>query len=72
MPQFDGESTNNEQNPDDSLHFLLKKISEQSWFPRGNSSVTIDSVLDAILSKLPNASKTLFKTLTSNLVQLNR
>ena len=54
------------------LHPLLKKISEERWFPRDITSITTDSVIDAILMKLPNASKTMLKTLTAHLVQLHR
>lgn len=53
-------------------HPLLKKISEERWFPRSTSSITLDSVLDAIISKLLTAGKTLIKTLTTYLVQLHR
>jgi hypothetical protein len=56
----------------DVLHPLLKKISDERWFPRDNNPITLDSVIDAILAKLPSASKTMLKTLTTHLVQLNR
>lgn len=56
----------------DGLHPLLKKISEERWFPRDNNPITLDSVIDAILAKLPNASKTMLKALTTHLVQLDR
>lgn len=57
---------------DSEIHPLLKKISEERWFPRSNSSITFDSVLDAIITKLLTAGKTLIKTLTTHLVQLHR
>ncbi len=56
----------------DVLHPLLKKISDERWFPRDGNPVTLDSVIDAILAKLPNASKTMLKTLTTHLVNLHR
>jgi len=34
--------------------------------------ITLDSIINAILTKLPNASKTMLKTLTTHLVQLHR
>lgn len=54
------------------LHPLLRKISEERWFPRDTNPITLDSVIDAIIAKLPNASKTMLKTLTTHLVQLHR
>ena len=60
----DGEENN-------GIHPLLKRISEERWFPRGNLSITLDYVLDAIIEKLPNASKTTLKILTAHLVQLH-
>ena len=56
----------------DVLHPLLKKISDERWFPRDDNPITLDSVIDAILAKLPNASKSMLKTLTTHLVQLHR
>ncbi|CAF2154637.1 unnamed protein product [Rotaria magnacalcarata] len=56
----------------DVLHPLLKKISEERWYPRDNTPITLDAVIDAILAKLPNATKSTLKTLTTHLVQLNR
>ncbi|CAF0778709.1 unnamed protein product [Adineta steineri] len=56
----------------DEIHPLLKKISEERWFPRDNIPITLDSIIDIILSKLPNASKSVFKALTTYLVQLHR
>ena len=56
----------------DGLHPLLRKISEERWFPRDNNPVTLDSVIDAILTKLPNASKTMLKALTTHLIHLHR
>jgi hypothetical protein len=61
-----------EANESDVLHPLLKKISDERWFPRDINLITLDSVIDAILAKLPNASKTMLKTLTTHLVHLNR
>jgi hypothetical protein len=62
-----------EEDEVETLHPLLKKISEERWFPRDTTpTITLDSVIDAILSKLPNASKTMLKTLTTHLVQLHR
>ncbi|CAM4966214.1 unnamed protein product, partial [Rotaria socialis] len=56
----------------DVLHPLLKKISEERWYPRDNTPITLDAVIDAIIAKLPNATKSTLKTLTTHLVQLNR
>lgn len=56
----------------EALHPLLKKISEERWFPRDNNPITLDSVIDAIISKLPNATKSTLKTLTTHIVQLDR
>ncbi|CAF2912384.1 unnamed protein product [Rotaria sp. Silwood2] len=53
------------------MHPLLKKISQERWFPRGNFSLTLDYVLDAIIEKLSNATKNMLKTLTTHLVQLH-
>jgi hypothetical protein len=64
--------TPNEGEVTNSLHPLLKKISEERWFPRDNSTITLDSVLDAISTKIPSTSKTMLKTLTTHLVQLYR
>jgi hypothetical protein len=61
-----------EKSEGDTLHPLLKKISEERWFPRDNNPITLDSIIDAILAKLPNASKSMIKTLTTHLVQLHR
>ncbi len=61
-----------EEISDGDIHPLLKKISEERWFSRGDIPITLDSIIDEILAKLPNASKTLFKTLTTYLVQLHR
>ncbi|UJR31150.1 hypothetical protein I4U23_018657 [Adineta vaga] len=61
-----------EATTENDIHPLLKKISEERWFPRTDLPITLDSITDAILSKLPNASKTMFKTLTTYLVQLHR
>lgn len=71
VSQQDGGEETDEQTGD-RLHPLLEKISKERWYPRDHSPITLDSVIDAILSKLPNASKTMLKTLTSYLVQLNR
>lgn len=71
VSQEDG-SEGTDEPAGDKLHPLLEKISKERWYPRDNFPVTLDSVIDAILSKLPNASKTMLKTLTSYLVQLNR
>lgn len=57
---------------DQEVHPLLRKISEERWFPRSNSSITLDYVLDGIISKLFNAGKTLIKTLTAHLVLLHQ
>jgi hypothetical protein len=61
----EGEETN-------EIHPLLKKISEERWFPRGHSSITLDYVLQTIITKLPDATKTLIKTLTTHMVQLHQ
>lgn len=63
---------NNGANNNDEIHPLLKKISEERWFPRGNFSITLDFVLDAIIEKLPTVTKTNLKTLTTHLAELNR
>ena len=57
---------------DHEIHPLLKKISEERWFPRSDSSITLDYVLDVITSKLFNAGKALIKTLTTHLIQLHQ
>jgi hypothetical protein len=61
-----------EQEESNTIHPLLKKISEERWFPRGNSIITLDYVLGAILTKLSDTTKTLIKTLTTHLIQLQR
>ncbi len=61
-----------EEHVEDVLHPLLKKISEERWYPRDNNPITLDSIINNILNKLPNASKTMLKTLTTHLVQLQR
>ncbi|CAF0980083.1 unnamed protein product [Rotaria sordida] len=66
------EEKDSEKIDDNILHPLLKKISDERWYPRDNNPITLDSIIDAILVKLPTASKTLLKTLTSHLVQLHR
>jgi hypothetical protein len=62
----------NEGEVTNEVHPLLKKISEERWFPRGNTPITLDYVLDAILSKLPDTTKTMLKTLTTHLIQIDR
>lgn len=62
----------NEEEEANEIHPLLKKISEERWFPRGHFTLTLDFVLDAIIKKLPDSSKSLVKTLTTHLIQLNR
>lgn len=54
------------------VHPLLRKISEERWFPRGRFSITLNYVIQAIIEKLPNATKSIIKTLTSHLIQLDR
>ncbi|CAF0846486.1 unnamed protein product [Rotaria sordida] len=61
----------NQDEENHEIHPLLKKISEERWFPRGNFPLTLDYVLDAIIEKLPNATKTMLKTLTTHFVQLH-
>jgi hypothetical protein len=56
----------------DEIHPLLKKISDERWFPRENISITLDYVLEVIIKKLSDATKTMIKTLTSHLIQLHR
>jgi hypothetical protein len=56
----------------DELHPVLKKISNERWYPHDSSPITLDSIIDVILTKLTNASKTMLKTLTKHLVQLHR
>ena len=62
----------NENEEKNEVHPLLKKISEERWFPRRNIPITLDYVLDAIISKLPDTSKTMVKTLTTHLTQIHR
>lgn len=57
---------------EEPLHPLFKKISEERWYPRDNNPITLDAIIDAILAKLPNASKNMLKTLAGHLIQLNR
>jgi hypothetical protein len=64
--------TNEEEENQDILHPLFKKISDERWYPRDNNLITLDSIINNILNKLPNASKTMLKTLTTHLVQLQR
>ncbi|CAF2100174.1 unnamed protein product [Rotaria magnacalcarata] len=64
-------SKTNADNDDDDIHPLLKKISEERWFPRGHFSITLDFVLDAIIEKMATASKKNLKTFTSYLAELN-
>ncbi|CAF4622067.1 unnamed protein product [Rotaria sp. Silwood1] len=66
------EEESGEKIDDNILHPLLKKISEERWYPRDNNPITLDSIIDVILTKLPTASKSMLKTLTAHLVQLNR
>ncbi|CAF3087081.1 unnamed protein product [Rotaria sp. Silwood2] len=66
------EEKDSEKIEDDILHPLLKKISQERWYPRDDNPITLDSIIDVILAKLPTASKTMLKTLTAHLVQLNR
>ena len=56
----------------DEIHPILQKISEERWFPRVKSLLTLDYVLQTIIDKLSNATKTLVKTLTGHLIQLHR
>ena len=70
--EADGENEDEAEEEVNQIHPLLKKISEERWFPRGNSTITLDYVLEAILKKLPDATKTLIKTLTTHLIQLYR
>ena len=72
LKPLSGLKTGDDDNENVVLHPLLKKISEERWYPRDNNSVTLDSVIDAIITKLPNASKSMLKTLTTHLVQLSR
>lgn len=62
----------NEGEDDQEIHPLLKKISEERWFPRSDSPITLDYVLGAIILKLFNAGKALIKTLTTHLIQLHQ
>ncbi|CAF1445751.1 unnamed protein product [Adineta steineri] len=59
-----------EENND--IHPLLKKISKERWFPQEKVLITVDYILDVIIIKLSDASKTLLKTLTTHLIQLKR
>jgi len=62
----------NEEEGSDEIHPLLKKISEERWFPRSNIAITLDYVLEAILVKLADTTKTMIKTLTTHLIQLHQ
>ncbi len=66
------EIANEDEEESEEVHPLLKKISEERWFPHGNFSLTLDFVLDAIIEKLVDTSKTMVKTLTTHLIQLHR
>lgn len=72
FPRVEQTTKIEEEKVEDEIHPLLKKISQQSWFPRGDVGLTVDEIIEAMLKKLPNASKSLFKTLTSNLVQMKK
>jgi len=62
----------NEGEQNNGIHPLLTKISEERWFPRRNILITLDYILDVIITKLPNATKTLVKALITHLVQLHQ
>lgn len=53
-------------------HPLLKKISEERWFPRGRVPLTLDTVIDVIVKKLPEATKTMRKVFMAHLVQIHQ
>lgn len=57
---------------EETIHPLLKKISAEKWYPRDENPITLDSVLDAIIAKLPTASKNMLKALTGHIIQLHR
>ena len=66
-----------EQDTDDatdeeSVHPVLKKITEEKWFPRDHPPVTLNSIIDAIINKLADASKSLMKTLLAHLIELDQ
>lgn len=54
------------------VHPLLKKISEERWFPRQITIITLDTVIDVIVDKLPTATKSLLKTLMNYMTQIDR
>ncbi|CAF0824785.1 unnamed protein product, partial [Didymodactylos carnosus] len=62
------ETTNDDQS---DLHPLLKKISQEKWYPK-DLLPTIENVVTAILEKLPSTNKTQLKTLTKYLIELQR
>ncbi|CAF0872243.1 unnamed protein product [Adineta ricciae] len=55
----------------EEIHPLLKKISKEKWFPKENLPITVDYVLDAIITKLSDATKAMIKVLTTHLVQMH-
>lgn len=54
------------------LHPLLKKISEERWFPRDTTTINFQIVLQAIVNKISNTSKSLVKTLSTHLIDIDR
>ncbi|CAF0723062.1 unnamed protein product [Didymodactylos carnosus] len=53
------------------LHPLLKKISQEKWYPK-DLLPTIENVVEAILEKILTANKTQLKTFTKYLIELQR
>ena len=56
----------------EGIHPLLKKISREKWFPKENQPITVDYVLDAIITKLSDATKVMIKVLTTHLMQMHQ
>ena len=72
MPKMVISEVVQEDEDNNEVHPLLKKISKERWFPQGKFPITLDYVLDAIITKLQDTTKTLIKTLTSHLVQVHQ
>lgn len=54
------------------VHPLLKKISEERWFPRQITVITVDTIIDVIVDKFPTVTKSLLKTFANHLIQIDR
>lgn len=67
------EATGTDMDEDNTdVHPLLKKISEERWFPRKITIITLDTIIDVIVDKLPTATKSLLKTLMNHMTQIDR